>query len=843
MTQMLRPVREAASELPVLEVLDEAVAALIACRRLVLEAPAGAGKTTALPLALAEDPAFDHGRIVVLEPRRVAARAAARRMSSLVGDRVGGHVGVTTRDDRRTSAATRVEVVTEGVLVRRLQRDPTLEGISVVVLDEHHERSLEADLALAFCLDVAALRDDLSLVVMSATLDGARVAALLDDAAVVRSDGRLHPVEVSYRERSMADPLEPAVAAAVLDALDAYDGDVLTFLPGVREIQRTMTELRRHLPDSVRMLPLHGGLPASEQDAALAPPAAGQRHVVLATDLAESSLTVPGVTVVVDSGLAREPRFDAATGLSRLVTTRVSRDRADQRAGRAGRVRPGAAVRLWASRDHVALPATRTPSLMQQDLAGFVLEVARWGVRDPSQLRLLDAPPPPAWDAGVALLRSLLALDDAGRVTPHGIALGDLPVDPRLAHMVLSVDAEDRRIAVELAALLSDRDVLSLDRGRSMVDLVARVEALRGARPRGGPTQRDGGVAAVRRDVARLAKLARAGEDQRRVTSTDLGRVLVRAYPDRVARQRPDDRGRYVLTSGRGARLPEVDLLAAEPLLVAADIDGAGTDAWIRRAAALDPDDLEAALGHLVVYEDHVEWDRRRRDVVAQRRTRLGAITLASGHLDQPADGATTDALLDGVRDVGLQLLPWTDTLRSLRDRAGFLHDVVGDPWPAMDDRSLLDGLESWLGPFLSGIHRRSHLTRLPLRDALHSWIGFDQVRRVDQLAPTRLSIPSGRTAAVRYDPDAGPVLSAKLQEFFGAATSPTVADGRVPVAVELLSPAGRPLAVTADLAAFWSGAYQHVRSENRGRYPKHPWPQDPVDAAPTAKTKRRLQG
>jgi ATP-dependent helicase HrpB len=846
----ITPVRQAAGDLPVLDVLDAAVAAargqgrVAATRgagRVVLEAPAGAGKTTVLPLALAEDPAFDHGRIVVLEPRRVAARAAARRMSMLVGDRVGGHVGVTTRDDRRTSAATRVEVVTEGVLVRRLQRDPTLEGTSVVVLDEFHERSLEADLALAFALDVADLRDDLSLVVMSATLAGERVATLLGDATVVSSDGRLFPVEVEHREHSMADRLEPAVVEAVLDALHDHDGDVLAFLPGVREINRTIAELSGRVEHHVRLLPLHGGLPSREQDEALEPPPPGVRHVVVATDLAESSLTVPGVRVVVDSGLAREPRYDPATGLSRLVTVRISRDRAEQRAGRAGRVREGTAVRLWPQRTSAGLDPVRTPAVQQEDLAGFVLEAATWGVRDPAQLRTLDPPPQPSWDAAVGVLQALRALDQDSAVTDHGRRLVELPLPPRLGHLVVGADADERRLAVELAALLGDRDVLSTRRGSSVVDLADRVAVLRGRRPGGGASVRDGRVASVGRDVRRLARLVDAPEDRRTVSSVDVGRLLARAYPDRVARVRSDDRGRYVLTSGRGARLASEDLLAGTPLLVAADVDGAGADAWIRRAAALDESDLEDELGHLVQQVEHVAWDARRRDIVARRRTQLGELTLASGHLDRPDDQATTAALLEGVRDVGLDLLPWDDTTNSVRDRAGFLHEVLGGPWPPMDDAALLADLEQWLAPYLAGIHRVGHLARLPLLDALRQRIGWEHAGSLDRLAPQRLSIPSGRTAKLRYEGDGRVVLAAKLQEFFGLRSSPTVADGAVPVTVELLSPAGRPAAVTSDLAGFWEGAYHDVRADLRGRYPKHPWPEDPTTAPATARTKKRM--
>jgi len=834
----VRSVREAAADLPVLDVVDDVLDAVDGHGRVVLEAPAGAGKTTVVPLALAEDPRLGDGRIVVLEPRRVAARAAARRMAELVGDRLGGHVGVTTRDDRRTSAATRVEVVTEGVLVNRLQRDPGLDGVACVVLDEFHERSLEADLALAFCLEVAdALRDDLRLVVMSATLDGQRVADVLGGAPVVSSDGRLHPVTIEHREHSRADRLEPAVAAAVRAALAEHDGDVLVFLPGTAEIRRTAAALSGTVGDDVRLLPLHGGLPADEQDAALRPPPAGVRHVVLSTDLAESSLTVPGVRVVVDAGLAREPRFDPDTGLSRLVTTRVSRDRADQRAGRAGRTAPGTAVRLWPRRDHGALPARRTPAVLQEDLAGFALQLARWGVADPADLRLLDVPPPRAWDAAVTLLRQLQAVDAEGRTTERGERLAALPLPPRLGHLVLSADADDGPLAVDLAALLADRDLL---RARDHTDLASRVRVLRGGPPPAGAKVHDAGLARVRRDAQRIARTLGTRPGRGAVVDADVGRLLARAFPDRVAQRRGRGRGSFLLSSGRGVTLAGGDTLAGEDLLVVADLDGGAVDARAFLAAAVHRDDLEAELGHLVARVDHVAWDAAAGDVVTERRTTLGALVLDRGHLDAPDDTATSAALVDGVRALGLHVLPWDRTTTSLRERAGFLHQHLGEPWPAMDDDALLADLDAWLAPYLAGVHRRAHLRRVPLLDALRERIGWQRAAQVDRLAPLRLPLPSGRHAAVRYDPQAGPVLAAKLQEFFGLTRTPSVADGAVPVTVELLSPAGRPAAVTSDLPGFWAGAYHDVRAELRGRYPKHPWPEDPTTATPTARTKRR---
>jgi ATP-dependent helicase HrpB len=850
----MAPVRvpDAARDLPVAAVLDDVVAAVQRRGRVVVEAPAGAGKTTLVPLALAEALAAEgrDGRVVVLEPRRVAARAAARRMASLVGDRLGGFVGVTTRDDRRTSAATRVEVVTEGVLVRRMQRDPALTGVACVVLDEFHERSLEADLALAFSADVAALRDDLALVVMSATLDGDRVRALLD-APAVRSDGRLHPVEVVHVGPSLPpggrrSEVAPPVAEAVLEALAGdSDGDVLVFLPGAREIRWVADALEGRTPAGVVVTPLYGALPADAQDAAIAPAAAGTRKVVLATDIAESSLTIEGVTTVVDAGMAREPRFDSISGMSRLVTVRVSRDRADQRAGRAGRVRPGRCVRLWSEREHAGLAAHRTPALQQEDLAGFALEVAAWGA-DVDDLVLLDRPPAAAWAQAVALLEALEAVDADGRVTDRGRRLADLPTHPRLAHMVLAA-GERAGLACDVAALLADRDVVSTDRGTSAADLGLRVRLLRGATRHAGPGARvsAGALRRARDESARLrratAALTGADVGDRPGDVDAVGRMLALAYPDRVARRRGSGRGRFVLAGGRGAVLDAADVLAGEDLLVVASVDAGDRDARIHLAAGIDEADLRDVLGHRLVREEHVAWDDAAGDVSAVRRERIGALVLAEGHLDDPDPDAVATALVAGIRRRGLHLLPWDRDMRDLVARAGFLHHhLADDGWPAMDDDALLADLEDWLVPFLTGVRRVGQLQRVPLRDALAGRIGWRRVRRLDELAPTHVEVPSGSRVRLTWDPVEGPVLPVKLQELFGATDTPRIADGRVPVTLHLLSPARRPVQVTTDLAGFWERGYPEVRAELRGRYPKHPWPEDPLTAQATARTKRR---
>lgn len=824
--------------LPVDDVLPDLVAALRDGGMAVLQAPPGAGKTTHVPLALL--PEFE-GRIVVLEPRRLAARAAARRMAQLHGDDVGRTVGYTTRDERVVSPATRIEVVTEGILVRRLQRDPSLPGVATVVFDEFHERSLEADLGLGLTLEVrAALRDDLWVLVMSATIEGARVADLLDGAPVVRSEGRRHPVETIHVDRSLSDPLEPAVADVVVRALAETAGDVLVFLPGAREIRRTARELEGRLSGSVDVTPLYGALPPGEQDRALEPAPAGRRKVVLATDIAETSLTIEGVRSVVDAGLARQPRFDPRTGMSRLETVRVSRASADQRRGRAGRVAPGTAYRLWPEREHAGLDAFASPAIATADLAGFALELAAWGEPDPSRLRLLDPPPARTYRQAQELLQRLGAVDEAGRITDHGQALADLPLHPRLAHLVVrAVELGAGRLGVEVAALLSDRDVLRSGWGESVVDLAARVRVLRGEGPPRGAEVRRGALRRARDEARRLSRMLgdpSGGAPER------TGEVLALAYPDRIAQARLGARGRFVLSNGRGASIRDEDVLAGEELLVVADVDRGERDARVFLAAAIDEATLRRILGAAITTERVVAWDEERGDVVAEEREQLGAVVLVRRPLE-PAPDEAQSALLEGIRQRGLDLLPWNRDLRQLQERLGFLHRVLGDPWPAMDDEALFDELERWLGPFLVGCRRRSDLRDVPLRQALGNRVGWERIGRLDDLAPTHLEVPSGSRVRLRYDGDDAPVLAVKLQEMFGATTTPRVAGGEVPVVIHLLSPAGRPLQVTRDLAGFWERGYPEVRSEMRGRYPKHPWPEDPLTATPTSRTKRRLRG
>lgn len=834
-------------DLPVDEVLPQVVAHAIDPGVVVVEAPPGAGKTTRVPPALLDAVA---GRVVVLEPRRVAARAAASRMAAETGGRLGGLVGLTTGDDRAVSGDTRIEVVTEGVLVRRLQADPALPGVGALVLDEFHERSLDADLALAFGWEArTALREDLAMVVMSATLDGDRVAALLGGAPIVRSDGRLHPVEVEHVERSrtpgdtrgFAGLLEASdVAEAVEDALDRTAGDVLVFLPGVREIRAVDRALT--VASDVEVVPLHGSLPPKEQDRALRPSPAGRRTVVLATDLAESSVTVPGVRVVVDAGLAREPRLDPRTGMTRLVTTRASQASADQRAGRAGRVAPGTAIRLWSRADHERRDAHPRPAIVQADLAGFLLQVTTWGASI-DELRLLDPPPVEAVAGARQLLTTLGVLDADGRVTAHGRDVAAVPAHPRLGH--LAVRGRELGVgltAARLAALLGERDLLSVDRATPDADLASRLAVVAGGRPPPGATVRRGVLRRVRRRADRLARAVGATDDDPGAAigagSDAVGLLAALAHPDRVGARRPG-RGRFVLANGRGVTVDDRDPLASAEILVATDVDDRGSDGRVWTGAATTLDELQAHAPELLATAEEVAWDAQRDDVVARRRVHVGAATLREDPLPDPDPTALQAALVEGIRRRGLGLLPWDEKTRSLRDRAAFVAETGRTGWPPMDDAALLADLDEWLAPFLAGCRRRGDLGDVPLADALTHRIGWDNARRLDELAPTHLAIPSGRRARLTYGEE-GPVLAVKLQEMFGATQSPTVAG--VPVVVHLLSPAGRPLQVTTDLAGFWDGAYAQVRAEMRGRYPKHPWPEDPRSAVPTARTKRRAR-
>ncbi len=828
-------------------------------RDAVLQAPTGAGKSTLVPLALLHE-SFVHGRkILMLEPRRLAARAVAARMASTLGERIGDTVGYRMRLDTRVSRATRIEVVTEGVLTRLLQEDPALEQVACLIFDEYHERSLAADLGLALALDArrelgAAFR----VLVMSATLDGERVAILLGDAEVVSVPGRAFPVKIDYLGRALpllpgpgADSIERVVAAGVRRALAESAGDVLVFLPGAGEIRRLEALLlATQLPPSVQVLALYGDMSAAAQDAVLAPAAAGSRKVVLATNIAETSLTIPGVTAVVDSGLVRRSHFDPATGMSRLEVSRISRAASEQRAGRAGRVAPGICYRLWSEGAHAGLAAATTPEILEADLAPLALELARWGNDDAAQLQWLDAPPAATLQQARELLLRLDALNAQGRLTAVGRDMARLPVHPRLAHMLLAARGLDAvELAAQLAALLSERDVLRRGPGAHAhdPDMRSRLELLRGESPLADGNRNL--LERVRRAAQALAAAVRAlpgaaPAARKPAPPMELaGALLALAFPDRIGQRREGSDGRYLLANGRGAAFAGTVSLAREEFIVAVELDDREREARIDLAVPLTRALLEQLFASHIVTEERFGWEHRSAAVLARRVRRLDALLLEDAPRPAADDERALAAMLDGVRQLGLGALPWDAHSRDLQARMQFVHGLQRDDlrdWPASDDAALTASLAQWLGPYLAGITRREQLAQLPLADALHGRLTGAQQRSLETLAPRTLAVPSGSHIRIDYADAGVPCISVRLQEVFGLMETPRVGGGAVSVTFTLLSPAQRPVQITRDLAGFWRSSYLEVRKDMRGRYPKHHWPEDPLQAQPTRGARRR---
>jgi ATP-dependent helicase HrpB len=751
----------------------------------------------------------------------IAARAAAARMASERGESVGDTIGYRVRLDSRIGPKTRIEVVTEGVFTRMILDDPELRGVAAVLFDEFHERSLEGDLGLALARDVqSGLRADLKIVVMSATLDAARIAALLDDAPVIVSEGRMFPVTHVYRPRDARARLEQEVSAAVRAAMAAERGSALVFLPGVREIERAAEALRSDLRDpSVDVRPLYGAMSAADQDAAISPAPAGRRKIVLATSIAETSLTIDGVRIVVDAGLARRPRYEPALGLSRLETVRASQAAITQRAGRAGRLEPGVCWRLWSEGETRSLPAFERPEILDADLSSLALDLAAWGVSDPASLAWLDPPPKPAWSEAMALLKRIGALDESERLTPDGEAVARLPLSPRLAHMVIAAAKDgEALLAARVAMVLTEQGLGGRDN-----DLRARLHRFGGERGQRAD--------AARRLAERIAD--RAGDRTRGPVNEDrAGPVLALAFPDRVAKARG---GGFVMANGRAAQIDEASALAREPYAVIADISGAAGRAQVLLAAPIALADIEAMFGAEIETRAAVNVDVATGAVRGRRTRRLGRIVLSEAPLEKLSADEMRQALLDAVRDDGLALLDWDEHARQTRARVALMRGLEGETWPDWSDAVLLESLDQWLGPALGG-----NLRGVQVGQALLNTLAYDLRRRLDAEAPARFETPAGSSLLIDYEAEGGPALDVRLQEMFGEATHPSVANGRVPLTLRLLSPAHRPVQTTKDLPGFWRGSYAAVRSDMRGRYPKHPWPEDPLSAPPTRRAKPR---
>ena len=821
--------RVADTGLPIEAVIPDVQQALMQTRRGVLVAEPGAGKTTVVPLRFLDQEWLGGRKILVLEPRRLAARAAAQRMATLLGEELGDRVGVITRDFRRVGPNTRIEVVTEGILTRRIQNDPGLEGIGLVVFDEFHERNLEGELGLALTLDATrALQLDLGILVMSATLEGERVATLIGEqspAPLIHCEGRTFPIDITWRPRKKGQWLEPAAADAVRWALVAEDhGDVLVFLPGIGEIRRTASELGSIEGVDVHLL--HGSLPMDDQDAAVRPGRPGRRKVVLSTDIAETSLTVVGVRIIVDGGLARSPQFDPRTGMTRLVTQATSRASAEQRAGRAGRTEPGIAVRLWSKIEHGTRPAWTAAAMTTVDLAGLLLETSAWGTADPQHLAFLDPPPKRAVREGQELLAMLGAVQDDGRLSAMGKEMNRLPLHPRLARMVVAGrDAGHGWLACLLASLLDERDVLRGRPNELPSDLALRLDLLLDEGRR-HPQAAGRSLQAARHRARDLAR--RLGESPGQVDRDAAGSVLVHAYPDRIGQRRGSTRGKFRLRNGSGAWVPETDALAGEQLIVAADLDGKRTDARIRMGAAVDQRDVIAAFGEQVVEEDRTSWHKGRNDLTRRVSARLDSLDLGSVEM-RPEPGPDTEAaLLERVRATRLKVLDWTPRANSLRERVMFVRGVLGDGWPDMSDGALLEDLETWLAPFMPGARGRADLQMVSLLVALENRLTHQQRQDLRRLAPKEFTLPGGGKAVKIDYSGAAPTISIRAQKLYGCTATPMLVDGRVPITFELLSPADRPIQKTADLAGFWTGSWAEVRKDMAGRYPKHHWPKNP---------------
>jgi len=819
-----------APALPIDESLPALNTALASGNTAVLVAPPGAGKTTRVPLVLADQWWAENKKILVLEPRRLAARAAAVHMAATLGEQPGETVGYRVRFDSKVSPKTRIEVVTEGIFTRLVIDDPSLTDVAAVLFDEFHERSLDSDLGLALARDAqTGLRDDLKLVVMSATIDTTRVAQLLGEAPVIASEGRAFPVDTRYRGRDPRAPIEAQVADTIARALRAEHGSILAFLPGRGEIRRTEAMLRERIDDALTdIVPLYGALDADTQDRAIAPAPANRRKVVLATSIAETSLTIEGVRIVVDCGLARVPRYEPDVGLTRLETVRVSRASADQRRGRAGRVEPGICYRLWDEPQTAALDAFSKPEILSADLSSFTLDLAQWGVADPTSLAFLDQPPRAAFAEARALLTELGAIDRAGAITPMGRKLGRLPLPPRLARMVVEASALGAGdLASDIAVLLTERGL-----GGDDVDLTQRLERFRHDRSRRADE--------ARRMAKRWCDSATISSSTAARPALSVGSVLALAYPERIAKNRGADNGAFVLVNGRGANLDPATALARAPFLAVAELAGSAAQARIVLAAPITFAEIEQRFGDRITVRDDITFDAQSMSLRGRRSRRVGAITLAEQPLPVVANDETARTLAAGIAQAGLNRLPWNKSLAQWRDRVMFLRRSEGDEWPDLSDAALATDINEWLAPCLVDKTALAEISPDDLTAAVTALLPWNLRHRLDAEAPTHFMAPSGSHVPIDYTAHEGPKLSIRVQELFGLDRHPTIARGRVPLVIELLSPAHRPVQVTRDLPGFWRGSYAAVKAEMRGRYPRHPWPDDPLSAPATRRAKPR---
>lgn len=821
--------------LPIDAVLPELRAKFQNHHVVILSADPGAGKTTRVPLALFNEPWLNASKILMLEPRRLAAQRSASYMASLLGEQTGETVGYRIRGETKVGKSTRIEVVTEGILTRMLQDDPSLDGVGLVIFDEFHERSIHADLGLAFALDTQShLRPDLRILIMSATIDVERMSLLIEDGATVKSEGKSFPVVTHYLQRPPDEAIETSMLRAIGRALRETSGDVLAFLPGQREIRRVAEAATGTLSGEVEIHLLYGEAGIAQQQAALLPSTAGRRKIILATNVAETSLTIDGVRVVVDSGLSRQSRFDPSRGMAGLVTVPVSKSSADQRRGRAGRQAPGTCYRLWSEQQHAHLAEFSQPEILAADLAPFALELAQWGSPDGAGLRFLDPPPSAHLAQAQQLLADLGALDAERRLTAHGRAMASLPIHPRLAHMLLKGrELGLGPLACDVAAMLEERDLLRGELKRD-IDVHSRWYALRKSRSRDLAVQR------VRAQSDRLRKLIGVSNEQPK-EEEKLGILIALAYPERIGQQREANGLRYQLSGGSGALLPKGSDLIREKYLAIAEVDGVGTEVKVFLAEPVSKKELEDVFADRIVTKEEVRWDERQQCVVARRVTRLGELELSETPLTAN-DDAVRAALIDGLRGMGLGVLPWTKHAASIRRRSEWLRkqSLVDNNWPDLSDERLLASLEDWLGPYLDGNTKRTHLQRLDLNKIIEAMYSYQQLRELERLAPTHLTVPTGSHIPIDYESGDVPILAVRLQEMFGQTETPGVGGGKVKVLLHLLSPALRPLAVTQDLPSFWKNAYPDVRKDMRGRYPKHHWPENPLEAEPTKKAKRR---